>query len=85
MCERLSRLQRELFLGYIRRLSACCDSTSRIESGEAVMDLVGRFLRRLLQRLSAEEVSHVTPDNTTAAPEDAVGAFDLVGQATWIC
>lgn len=71
MAARLPPLQRDLVVGYIRRLSACCDA-SRAGHGHAVMDLVGRFLARL-QRLLAS----ASDEEETAPPQDPVGAFDL--------
>lgn len=77
MCAHLPLPQRELVVRCIGRLSACCDRAST-PACEGPMDLVGRFLRRLLRLLSAEEQSHAEVDNMRNAQPDPVGAFDLV-------
>lgn len=78
MCARLPILQRQLVVDYIRRLSACCDTHTDTSGGDAVMDVVGRFLRRLLQLLADETQSLSQPDDGAFVPQDAFGAFGLV-------
>jgi len=75
MCARISPLQRELVMDYIRRMSACCDR-ARSAAGNAVMDIVGRFLKRLLDLLSTEAQIHEAEQL-----QNPVGAFDLVSKA----
>lgn len=65
MAARLPALQRAVVVGCVRRLGVCCDPAR----GAPVIDLVARFLARLLGVLESESGSPV---------QNPVGAFDLV-------
>ncbi len=65
MAARLPPLQRAVVVSCVRRLGVCCDAAR----GAPVIDLVARFLARLLGVLERES------DSPALNP---VGAFDLV-------